>query len=98
VATDLAQNYAAPSPTQFYAASPTIVAEITQQIDDNADLSAHDRHIQSAVLTILAGNGRPRSEQDVLAAERDTFTELAASVPTRERISAMLATGKPLCN
>ncbi|HEU4697800.1 MAG TPA: 3-hydroxyacyl-CoA dehydrogenase/enoyl-CoA hydratase family protein [Gemmatimonadales bacterium] len=63
--------------------------------------TAHDVRIGHALAYVLCGgDGPPRlvGEQDILDLEREAFLQLLGTKETQERITHMLATGKPLRN
>ncbi len=65
-------------------------------------ISEHDAKIGMALARILGGGKVPAgaavSEQAILDLERENFLSLCGEPKTRERIQAMLTTGKPLRN
>ncbi len=65
-------------------------------------ISAHDALIAEKIVTVLCGGevdgGETVSEAYLLDLERNGFVELCQHPKTRERIEAMLKTGKPLRN
>jgi len=62
--------------------------------------SEHDCTIGHEVATVICGGARGGlcSEQDLLDLEREAFLRLCGHQKTRDRITAMLTTGKPLRN
>ena len=64
--------------------------------------SAHDVTVGHKLAHVLCGGDVPagtrRTEQDYLDLEREAFLSLCGEEKTRERIQAMLMTGKPLRN
>jgi 3-hydroxyacyl-CoA dehydrogenase len=64
--------------------------------------SAHDVTVGKKLAYVLCGGDVPagprRTEQDYLDLEREAFLSLCGEEKTRERIQAMLMTGKPLRN
>ena len=62
--------------------------------------SEHDCVVGHEVATVLCGGvgGGLKTEQDLLDLERESFLRLCGTEKTRERITHMLTTGKPLRN
>jgi 3-hydroxyacyl-CoA dehydrogenase len=72
------------------------------QLQQGAYISEYDAHLSSRLASILCGgdlsSGEWVGEQYFLDLERQTFVALCREPKTRERIQAMLETGKPLRN
>ncbi len=101
-----ADGYKTPEPALFALSGPSGRAALQNVIDTAAGagrLSAHDRVIAEALATVLSGGAdadplRPLSEEAVETLEREAFLELVFQEPTRERMRAMITTGRPLRN
>ncbi|MGZ7079519.1 MAG: enoyl-CoA hydratase/isomerase family protein, partial [Thermoanaerobaculia bacterium] len=72
------------------------------QLKQGAYMSEYDALISSKLASILCGgdlsSGQWVDEQFFLDREREVFVELSREPKTRDRIQAMLSTGKPLRN
>ncbi|MGZ4779696.1 MAG: enoyl-CoA hydratase/isomerase family protein, partial [Thermoanaerobaculia bacterium] len=72
------------------------------QLQQGAYMSEYDALISSKLASILCGgdlsSGQWVDEQFFLDREREVFVELSREPKTRDRIQAMLSTGKPLRN
>lgn len=102
----LGEGYRAPEKAVFALSGPSGRAALRNVIDTAADagrISAHDRVIAEALSVVLTGGAdadplRPLSEDALETLEREAFLDLVFREPTRERMRAMIATGKPLRN
>jgi 3-hydroxyacyl-CoA dehydrogenase len=101
-----AHGYAPPvRDKSCYAAGRDVRAALKAGIyvlQQGAYMSEHDALITSRLASILCGgdlsSGQWVDEQFLLDREREVFVELSREPKTRERIQAMLSTGKPLRN
>ncbi len=68
----------------------------------NGQISAYDRKIGQVLAKVLTGGetspGCPVGEERLLELEMEGFLSLCGEEKTRERMMAMLQTGKPLRN
>jgi 3-hydroxyacyl-CoA dehydrogenase len=69
---------------------------------ESHQISEHDRKIATKLASVLTGGNVPAnsrvSEQYLLDLEREAFMSLVGEERTKERMAAMLTTGKPLRN
>lgn len=100
------KNYAAPQPRGLIMSGRSGASAIMNALD-TADaagrLSPHDRVIGEKLASVLTGGPsadptKPVPEDNLFDLEREAFLELVATDATRQRISHMLTTGKPLRN
>lgn len=101
----LSTRYVPPEPKMLTLAGRSGASAILNGLDAAqlaGRLTPHDRLIGTKLAEVLTGAdadpAKPVPEDYVLALEREAFLELAASPATRQRISHMLAHGKPLRN
>ena len=68
----------------------------------NGQISAYDRRVGQVLARVLTGGdtspGAPVSEARLLELEMEGFLSLCGEEKTRDRMMAMLQTGKPLRN
>jgi 3-hydroxyacyl-CoA dehydrogenase len=102
----LSKNYVAPQPRAIILSGRSGASAIVNVLD-TADaagrLSPHDRVIGEKLASILTGGptadpAKPVPEDTLFDLEREAFLELIATDATRQRISHMLTTGKPMRN
>lgn len=64
--------------------------------------SEHDQLVAQKIAHVLSGgmesSGAPKTAQDILDLEREAFVSLCGTQKTKDRMAAMLSTGKPLRN
>jgi len=101
----LSMHYSPPEPQMLTLGGRSGASTLLNVLDAAAcagRLTAHDRLIGTKLAEVLTGfdadPAKPIPEDRVLAFEREAFLELAAQPATRQRISHMLAHGRPLRN
>jgi 3-hydroxyacyl-CoA dehydrogenase len=101
----LAESYAPPTPRTLRLTGESGKVALQMALDGfraSGKASPHDVVIGTHLATVLSGGDtditRELTEQDVLTLEHDHFMELVKTQATRERISHMLETSKPLRN
>ena len=94
-----------PRPTRFRLPGASGRATIDMMLYDmevNGQISAYDRHIGRKLAGVLTGGdtspGAVVTEERMLELELEAFLSLLGEEKTRERMMAMLQTGKPLRN
>ncbi|MGQ0766301.1 MAG: 3-hydroxyacyl-CoA dehydrogenase NAD-binding domain-containing protein [Gemmatimonadota bacterium] len=103
-AADLAVDYVPPPSVTIRALGTEALGNLNYAVwamREAGHISAHDALIGNLVARVLAGGDRPAhdvTEQDILDLECEAFLQLLGTRETQERISHMLATGKPLRN
>jgi len=105
-ALSLAKDYKPPEPPLIPMAGPSGAASLRNMLESEAiagRATAHDRVVGEALIEILSGGPsadplKPRTEEEVIAFEREAFLDLLFTKATIERIKHMLETGKPLRN
>jgi 3-hydroxyacyl-CoA dehydrogenase len=98
-------GFRAPRETRFYLPGKSGFATMDMVLYDmqlNNQISAHDRKIGQKLARVLTGGDTVPtvavSEQHLLDLELEAFMSLLGEEKTRERMMAMLQTGKPLRN
>ncbi len=102
----LAAGYQAPAlgNTVYAAGRPgrALLEVGIQQLEWGGFVTEYDAVVGRAIADVLAGgdfsDGQWVTEEHVLALEQEAFLSLARNKQTRDRIQAMLTTGKPLRN
>lgn len=94
-----------PQPSILLLPGPSGRLILEQQVENmllTGKISEHDAEIGRHLARVVTGGncspGTPVTEQYVLDLEREAFLSLCAMEKTRERIQAVLTTGKPLRN
>jgi len=105
-ALSLAKDYKPPEPPLIPMAGPSGAASLHNMLESEViagRATAHDRVVGEALIGILSGGPsadplKPRTEDEVIALEREAFLDLLFTKATIERVKHMLETGKPLRN
>lgn len=94
-----------PQPSSLLLPGPSGRLILEQQVENmllTNKISEHDAEIGRHLARVITGGNcspiTPVTEQDVLDLEREAFLSLCGMEKTRERIQAVLTTGKPLRN
>ena len=98
-------SFKAPRPAKFRLPGPDGVATIDMllySMEQNGQISAHDRLIGTKLATVLCGGQTSQSvqitEQQLLDLEREAFMSLCGEEKSQERMQYMLMNNKPLRN
>ena len=98
-------SFKAPRPAKFRLPGPDGVATIDMllySMEQNGQISAHDRLIGTKLATVLCGGQTSQSvqitEQQLLDLEREAFMSLCGEEKSQERMKYMLMNNKPLRN
>jgi 3-hydroxyacyl-CoA dehydrogenase len=104
-ALELADGYVPPEPRGLCLPGPSGRATLAldvQQRSLRGGITEHDQRIADELAAVLTGGSSDMldavSEDDLLALEREANLALLATRPTHERLTHMLANGKPLRN
>ncbi len=101
---DLAADYVTPLPRKMTALGTAGVGNLDYALfsfKEAGQATDHDVRIGHEIAVVLCGGDGPArevTEQDLLDLERDAFLRLLGTKETQDRITHLLATGKPLRN
>ncbi len=105
LALGLAENYTAPEPFTVRlpgASGKTALDMAVENFRKNGKATAHDETVSGHLASVLTGGDtditKEVTEEQLLQLEHDHFMELVHTQETRDRISHMLNTSKPLRN
>ena len=104
-ALELAADYRPPEPAELVLPGPTAEVALGMAVDDfqrAGKATEHDGVVSKALAHVLAGGDtditETRTEDELLALEREAFVGLVQFPATLDRIEHTLETGKPLRN